>query len=217
MIAALLSRQNGIIVRLAGQPRAFRLPKAILHSSTSRVSNNRSLSGDTIVKPPVFASVEDEIRYANANQNNVMIRPTPGDGYGIFAMRDFRKWDLVMRAKALSFSNEQGTHTIQTDWNTHVYMDLPARFVNHSCGEATVGIQANAFGAYDFVALSTIVFGQEIRWDYEASEYEMVADFFCRCGSRTCRRRLRGFRYHGRSVIQAYGEEYIAPYLLRKL
>jgi hypothetical protein len=94
-------------------------------------------------------------------------------------------------------------------------MDLPARLVNHVCNEANVGIQKNNLGAYDFYALEKIQESQEILWDYECSEYEMEG-FVCSCGRSRCRGELRGFREHAAEVIESYGEDYVAPYLLEK-
>ena len=42
-------------------------------------------------------------------------------------------------------------------------MDLPARFINHSC-EANVGITDNNLGAFDFYAIMSIRQGEELTW-----------------------------------------------------
>ena len=105
------------------------------------------------------------------------------------------------------------THTIQISWRTHVKMDLPARFVNHTCDHANVGITPNQKGAYDFYALRLVNSGDEILWDYETSEYEISTPFVCSCGSPECRKTLRGFRAHGKIVEKSYGKQWIAPYL----
>jgi uncharacterized protein len=94
-------------------------------------------------------------------------------------------------------------------------MDLPAILVNHSC-EANVGIRTNNVGAYDFIALRDVKKGEEVLWDYETSEYNLYGQFLCSCGVSNCRGILKGFHSHGHTVIQLYGKEYIAPYLLRK-
>ena len=162
-----------------------------------------------------FASIDDEIRYANYKQDKVIIRTTPDRGYGVFAQQNFERGDLVMRAKALYTTDQQDKYTIQIDWNAHVYMDLPARFANHCCEHPTVGIQVNSLGAYDFVALDKISAGQEIVWDYETTEFE-IKDFPCCCGSPTCREHLKGFRHHEKLVLEANGRQYVAPYLLQQ-
>jgi len=91
-------------------------------------------------------------------------------------------------------------------------MDLPARYLNHVCDTANVGIRVNAQGAYDFVALRHVSIGEEVLWDYECSEYELD-HFVCKCESPSCRGILRGYRVHGQRVLDAYGWENVAPYL----
>ena len=158
-------------------------------------------------------SVKQEIEQANQRQDKVVIQRTPDDrGWGVFANQDFGIGDLVISATALQVSAKQGSHTIQTGWQSHVYMDLPARFLNHVCGPATVGIRPNDKAVYDFVAIAHIHKGREVVWDYECTEYEL-GNFECSCGLATCRGQLRGFRYHGPLVLQAYGKDCIAPYL----
>jgi hypothetical protein len=106
------------------------------------------------------------------------------------------------------------SHSVQLDWNWHVEMDLPARFINHICNDANVGVRPNNVGAYDFFALRKIDKNQELLWDYETTEYEMKG-FLCSCGSSKCRGELQGFQAHKEQVMEAYGEDFIAPYLLR--
>jgi hypothetical protein len=159
------------------------------------------------------AILQEEIDQANQRQDLVEIQRTQdGRGWGIFAKQDLDMGDLVLSAQALQTLSRQGSHTIQTGWKTHVYMDLPARFLNHVCGQATVGLRSNAKGAYDFVAIAPIPQGDEVVWDYECSEFELD-DFACACGLPTCRGKLRGFQHHGPMVVNDYGKECIAPYL----
>ena len=158
-------------------------------------------------------SIEEEIEHANKKQDKVEIHRTKDNrGWGVFANKDFEVGDLVISVSALKVSSEQGSHTIQTGWNAHVYMDLPARFLNHVCGKATVRIRPNKASVYDFVAIAPIEKGSEVVWDYECSEYELD-NFECACGLPTCRGQLRGFRYHRKLVVQSYGKDCIAPYL----
>ena len=45
------------------------------------------------------------------------------------------------------------------------------------------------------VALRPIAAGDEVRFHYAATEYEMAEPFACRCGARTCAGEVRGYRY----------------------
>jgi hypothetical protein len=109
-------------------------------------------------------------------------------------------------------------------------MDLPARLINHVCNVANVGIRATrqhsqshpaaaatatttTTPSYDFYAVRDIQAGEELLWDYECSEYE-ISNFRCQCGMPGCRGELRGYKFHGPEVLKAYGERYVAAYLL---
>jgi hypothetical protein len=157
-----------------------------------------------------------QIKEANDRyEGKVGIQPTVDQrGWGLCALTTFQEGDLVMRGTAVEQSTVQTKHSVQLDWNLHAEMDLPARFINHVCNEANVGVRPNEFGAYDFYALRRIDKDQELLWDYETTEYQ-IEGFSCSCGSSMCRRELKGFQVHKEQVIKAYGEDYIAPYLLR--
>ncbi len=141
----------------------------------------------------------------------LQICETEGKGRGLFASRHFAPDDLVMSARAVAKSDVRSSHSVQTDWDEHVVMDLPATLINHSC-DANVGIRDNDLGAYDFFALTDIMEGEELVWDYNASEWEISTPFQCACGSPRCRGRLRGFKHDGEHIRDAYGPFY-ASYL----
>jgi len=91
--------------------------------------------------------------------------------------------------------------SIQVGEREHVDIppDLPAdrvgerypwQFLNHGCGPnaAVVG--------RSLVALRRIGRGDEITFDYNATEYDMASPFRCRCGGPSCRGALiAGFRH----------------------
>jgi hypothetical protein len=158
----------------------------------------------------------DEIEEANARYDGkAVIRLTADQrGWGLFALTTFQKGDFVMRGTAVKQSSIQTKHSLQLDWNWHVEMDLPSRFINHICHDANVGVRPNEVGAYDFYALGQIDKDQELLWDYETTEYQ-IEGFPCSCGSSKCRGELKGFKAHKEQVMEAYGEDFIAPYLLR--
>ena len=144
-------------------------------------------------------------------RGTLQICETEGKGRGLFASRRFAPDDLVMSARAVVESDVRSSHSVQTDWDEHVVMDLPATLINHSC-DANVGIRDNELGAYDFFALTDIVEGEELVWDYNASEWEISTPFQCACSSPRCRGRLRGFKHDGEHIRNAYGPFY-ASYL----
>ena len=185
-------------------------PKA----STNLVSDNiehRMEDHQEAGTNPAFDTIEKEIEDATRRWgHNVLIDTTSDFGNGLQAARTFAKGDLIMRAEALA-SIPKDSHSIQRGWDEQILVDLPARFINHSCN-ANVGIKDNDVGAYDFFALQQIEEGEVLFWDYEAAEYEISAFTTCMCGDKKCRGSLGGFKKHGNEVKKLYGE-YYANYL----
>ena len=127
-------------------------------------------------------STQQEITEANDRcEGSVQIRATgDGRGYGIFAMRNFEPGEPVIQSIALDSFDTSHSHSIQTGPNTHVYMNLPARFLNHMC-DPNMQVQLNHSNSYDFVARTKIEKGTEVGFDYETTEYELTKPIQC-CG-----------------------------------
>jgi hypothetical protein len=196
----------------------------VVSSSLIRVTNNygklfwQSINQQYYVsqKQISSATITDEIEKANAEyKGRVEIRSANDRGLGIYASRNFSKGEQVILAKALRIKNKPGSHTIQTGWGEHAFMDLPARFLNHSC-DPNMTLLPNNEGAYDFIALKTVKGDDELNFDYETSEYDMDAKLECLCESARCRQHLRGFRYRKQYILEIYGGNNVAPYLLLK-
>ncbi len=161
-----------------------------------------------------FNSIDEEIDDANKRFDGILaIRGTSDRGWGLHVTRPkpFQAGEKIMSANVLSESKVRHSHTVQVGWEKHVVMNLPARFINHSC-DANVGIKDNEFGAYDFFAIRSIESGEELLWDYEAAEYEIGAFSKCLCGSDKCREYLGGFKTSGDKIQELYGD-YYANYL----
>jgi hypothetical protein len=180
----------------------------------------------------------DEQQHNEANErylNILNINGTPNKGYGLFALKDFHIGDLIMTSgRSAKITTTRCSHSVQIDWNKHILMDLPAILINHSCN-ANVGIRnhntttttnnddddddddehAATDGGYDFWAIRPIIKGEELTWDYEATEWELSTPFRCNCGSKNCRHILKGFKHNGDIIQKQYGE-YYANYLKEK-
>lgn len=109
----------------------------------------------TPMNSPLFI----EIRYRGL----IQVMKESGQ-WGAYAARNFMKGELLISSKlkdvnaggAIKSSAASCAHSIQIDWNKHILMDLPARYLNHSC-EPNVGVLGlNANGSYNFVALRDI-------------------------------------------------------------
>ena len=164
----------------------------------------QSVNGDDHQQPALHSACNQKYK------GILQIKETSNKGLGLFASRDFAAGDLVMSSKPAVTTKTRDSHTVQIDWDRHILMDLPAVLINHSC-DANVGILNNKSNdAYDFWAIRPITEGEELTWDYEASEWELSTPFDCGCGSPMCRKKLRGFKDNGDIIRQQYGEYYAA-------
>lgn len=172
------------------------------HISTIRSSNRFFHDG----------YVNDKIIAANAKGlGRWKILETNNRGLGIVAESDLPKASRVFRSQRLRQETERNSHSVQIGWNSHIFMDLPARFINHSC-DANVGIHDNELGAFDFFALTDIKKGAELTWDYGAAEFDSMSFTECLCGSPLCRGKKIGFKAGFNTIRTQYGTHY-AKYL----
>jgi len=179
-----------------------------------------------------FMNDEEETALAEVEEANfrsrghIQMKKKPDNQWGVFSSRTHAKGTIVISSQPVrdEFSPTPGvpnpkstscSHAIQISWNEHMMMDLPARFLNHSCDpNVGVGNELNEWGSYDFVALRDIAAGEEIRFDYETTEHEIGAFSECHCGASTCRGHVHGFKLSGDAIYKKYGGKNIAKYLL---
>ncbi len=161
-----------------------------------------------------FCSLQSEVNEARGKWGKRVGIQLNEMGWGLYAARLFEANEFVFSARGLEVSESRHSHSVQTDWRAHTFMDLPGRFINHSC-DANCGIKDNQLGAYDFYALRKIEKNEVLTWDYCSAEYDPLEGFSqCICGSAFCRGELKGFREHGDLIKQRYGM-YYADYLKR--
>ena len=123
----------------------------------------------------------------------VEVRSSGQLGRGVFALRDFKKGDVVIRGVVEKVIESRGEHTF-TVHGVHVVLAGPACLVNHSCDPNCMHI-FNESGTFDYVARRDIASGEQITHDTSAYEYE-VEHFSqkCLCGSENCRGEVKGWK-----------------------
>ena len=118
----------------------------------------------------------------------VEIRRSGIDGLGAFALRPFKRgevvlrWDIsrrVPRGVVSDLPGSEKNYLHPYDEETLVVVQPPERYVNHSCDNNT------AVRDFCDVAVRDIRAGEEITSDYEADGAGQR--FECRCGAAKCR------------------------------
>lgn len=140
----------------------------------------------------------------------VLIEWTREKGLAVLAIRPLDEGECVVVGRPIGTTADRTQHSLQKTWDTHVDLDAPARYMNHSCAPNT-GVVDNEFGGYSFVALRAIAAGEELTWDYETTEYVSISVARCLCGSAGCCGTIRGYRYRYENTGSPV--RYLADYL----
>ena len=106
-----------------------------------------------------------------------------------------------------------GRVVLQVADDTFLYstVESEADWINHSCCPNT-GFD----GRVALVALRDIAQGDEVTFDYAMSDSSSSYAFRCRCGSRQCRRWIRGDDWQRPELWQRYSG-YFSSYLARRI
>jgi len=121
--------------------------------------------------------------------DKVIIKNSSIDGKGVFALRDFKKgevilhWDIshiLPKEKVDQMTDEEKKYISFLD-DKYVVMQEPEKYVNHSCKPNTI--------AKNFcdVAIKDIKRGEEITADY-TEELPPNTSMKCNCGSSKCKK-----------------------------
>ena len=121
-------------------------------------------------------------------ERDVEARKSSIHGLGLYALRNFRAGEIVLRWNLSCFiskeefaalSEQERKYTHPFDADRILIVQPPERYVNHSCDNNTE--------VRDFcdVAVRNIAAGEEITSDYSSDE--SGSKFNCSCGAENCR------------------------------
>ncbi len=117
--------------------------------------------------------------------NDVVVKKSKINGKGVFAMRNFKKGEVVMiwkpiileRSELKNFSEREKDY-IASVKGKFLLMQSPEKFVNHSC-KANTSVKN-----FCDIAKRNIKKGEEITGNYK--ETGGLNNFRCVCGSKKC-------------------------------
>ena len=129
-------------------------------------------------------------------------------GRGIFAARAIRKGEIITSFRGPRFDlddpihhTERASMLLQTGSRTYILPESPSVYVNHSCVP-----NAGLVGNRKLVALTDILPGEQVTFDYSTSMDDGLWSMECRCGHRECRGLIEDFRHLPRRLQQHYLE-----------
>ena len=117
--------------------------------------------------------------------NDIEVKKSKIIGKGVFALRDFKKGEVVLKWNPKSITKAEAENLPSAEKNYVLHrgrkfyiMQDPERFVNYSC-------ESNTF-TKDFsdIASRDIKKGEEITTTHDEED---INAFECRCGSKKCK------------------------------
>lgn len=143
---------------------------------------------------------------------------TGGKGRGIVARRRIKRGKIVFKfVGELVSRKEMKNPNAALQLDKDIFMESDGTVdesLNHSCNPNCYV----DFSQLTLVALKDIQSGQELTFDYNTSEYDLIDQgcfFTCLCGSRHCIGEVKGFKHlplgHKKKI-----EPFLSPYLKRK-
>lgn len=143
--------------------------------------------------------------------DGVEVRSSGQLGRGVFALRNFRKGNVVLRGIVEKVIEKNGEHTF-TIHGVPVVLAGPMCLINHSCDPNCMHV-FNELGTFDLIARRDIDAGEQLTHDTSAYEYE-VEHFSqqCLCGSDNCRGEVKGWKDLTRQERESI-REYTIPFL----
>ncbi len=137
----------------------------------------------------------------------LVIKEAGAKGKGVFAQVTIQPGDLVVDYEGKEqwiweIPEELWQYTFQVDYDRYILpeRDSPGWYLNHSCEPNCV-----ILGRTKVVALNKIEAGDEVTIDYSTNVGWDGFAMECRCGSFSCRRVVRSYRYLDRGLKLRYG------------
>ena len=146
----------------------------------------------------------------------------PEKGKGIYAARPFAAgellccWggDVLNREQLDQCTETQQIHAVQVEEGLYIVPHRdpePADYANHSC-EPNAGLK----GQIALMAMRDIAEGEEICFDYATTDSSDYDEFWCKCGTASCRGKVTGKDWL-RPDVQLKYKGWFSPYLQRRI
>lgn len=155
-------------------------------------------------------------------KNGLVITKTE-KGKSVFAARDYKKGEFIIEFRGKHYSrkeylkrvNPKNNHFLQIDTDLFLGPTRTAdNYINHSC-DPNAGIKIEDSHVHLYT-IKNIKKGDEITFDYSTSMDEDYWEMDCHCGNKSCRKRVRDFKYLPEDVKQKYIKLGIVPDFLLK-
>ena len=126
---------------------------------------------------------------------------TSSNQYSLHAVVAFKKGEVITNFYAGTTQPVASYLTIQTATGKHITL-LPEflQYTNHSCSP-------NVFfdtATMQLICISDLRSGDELRFFYPSTEWEMSQPFICNCGSDDCLQLINGASFLSKATLKKY-------------
>ena len=120
---------------------------------------------------------------------------------GLISLKDFKKDHTICHFSAAETLQYPSRYTVQIGEDKHIILaPLFLEYINHSC-------DPNCFfdtKRFVLIALKDISAGEEFKFFYPSTEWDMEEAFECYCGCKNCLHEIRGAKYLDEHQLQQY-------------
>lgn len=121
--------------------------------------------------------------------------------YSLHAVKIFPAGEVISAFAAATTQAEPSYLTVQTGNNQHITLKPEfLQYINHSC-------DPNVFfdiDAMQLVCLKEVLPGEEFRFFYPSTEWEMAQPFVCNCGNSNCLQLINGAAHLSIDTLSRY-------------
>lgn len=195
---------------------SYVLPKTAPTAGTAMTDEEHSISSS-----PTSTKKGTQFRTNRETREGLIIKKSK-NGRGVFAVRNFRKGETVIRFCGERLTREELLSSVE-DGDGHyiqigkdLYLGASGGiddFFNHSC-EPNAGVVIEKEKAL-LVAIKPIPRHAEITFDYSTTMDDDWEEMKCNCKSSRCRKYVRDFKYLTRQVQKKYLRLGIVPGYIR--
>ena len=125
---------------------------------------------------------------------NLMIAHLHNNSRCLVALQDLPEGSEVCSLVEDGILSTPTLYSVQTGKDTHINPGSFLKFCNHSCQPTT----RFDFSTWTLVATRKISRGEEVTFNYNTSEFKMVAPFDCLCKGEESVHQVQGFHFLSR-------------------
>jgi SET domain len=119
----------------------------------------------------------------------------------VFALQHFNKGENISVFSSAALLKEPTYLTVQIGLAEHIHLQPEfLQYINHSC-EPNVLFNTDTM---QLEALQNIRVGDELRFFYPATEWDMAQPFDCLCETPSCIRKIKGAKYLDKKILANY-------------